>query len=139
MKMTTDVHATPSAPPYECGVFECSIGELIRNTNLILCNERGDALFFFDRDEAGSPIFLVSPIEPRHRASVKRWQKRIPWEDYSYCTGDEKDFLIPRGRVRRACRMLGLTLKKPAQTEKQVLAYQRNAASLRRAAKAPTV
>jgi len=99
----------PAEPPYEDGVFECTINDLIKNHNLVLCNQRGDALFYFDQHE-GKPIFLASPIESKNRWSLKNWHKTIPWKEYSYETGDEKDFLIPRNRVRKACRLLGLKL-----------------------------
>jgi len=108
----------PAEPPYEDGVFECTINDLIKNHNLVLCNQRGDALFYFDQHE-GKPIFLVSPVESGHRNSIKNWQKTIPWENYSHTTANEKDFIIPRSRVRRACRILGLSLKHPPRTEKQ--------------------
>ena len=96
-------------PPYEDGIFECSINDLIHNHSLVLCNQRGDSLFYFDEHE-GKPVFLASPVESKHRTAIKNWQKTIRWRDYSYETGFEQDFIIPRSRVRRACRILGLNL-----------------------------
>lgn len=120
--------------PYECGVLSCTVADLVKDPSLVLCNEKGDALFYFDEFE-DQPIFLVSPILKSHSTRMRKWERSktnvIPWEKYSYRTGDEVNFLITRKMVRRVCRFLGLTLEKRVQTEKQLKASRASMARLR--------
>lgn len=124
--------------PYEYGSLSCTITDLIKDPRLVLCNENGDALFYYD-DFEGQSIFLVSPVLRSHSTRMQRWERSktevVPWERYSHRIGNEVDFLITRRLVRRACRFLGLNLEKRAQSEKQLEASRNSMARLQAAQK----